>query len=497
MNAAYQELESRHERMSAIGGAMSILGWDRSVMMPDGGAQSRAQQISTLAVIAHEMKTAPDIGELIGKAGQVGELDDWQQANLREIRHGWLHATAVPADLIEREIKLSSEAEMTWRDARANNDFAALAPKLEGLLEIVREVAAVKAEAFGCGLYDALLDGFDPGRKSVDVDRLFGELLEFLPGMVGEVLDKQAARTPVIQPDGPFSIDVQEAIGRHVMGLLGFDFAHGRLDVSHHPFSGGTPDDSRITTRYDDTDFTLSLMGVIHETGHAQYERGLPKKWRGQPVGQSRGMAIHESQSLLFEMLTARSPEFIHFIAPKLRDRFGGEGEAWSDENLLRLYHKVERGLIRVDADEITYPLHVILRYRLERDMIAGKMQVTDLPEAWNEGMRELVGVVPETDADGCLQDIHWPGGAFGYFPTYTLGALGASQIFAAARDANPDILPAIGRGEFEPLLAWLRENIHGQACRYMPEELMETATGSPLGTAAFKSHLEARYLGV
>ncbi len=495
MNAAYQELESRHDRMSAIGGAMSILGWDRSVMMPDGGAESRAQQISTLAVIAHEMKTAPDMGELIDKAGDAGGLDGWQQANLREIRHGWLHATAVPADLIEREIKLSSEAEMTWRDARANNNFAALVPKLEALLDIVREIAAVKASAFGCNTYDALLDGFDPGRKSADVDRLFDELLEFLPGMVGEVLEKQAAGAPILKPGGPFGTDIQEAIGRDVMSLLGFDFAHGRLDVSHHPFSGGTPDDSRITTRYDDDDFTLSLMGVIHETGHAQYERGLPKKWRGQPVGRSRGMAIHESQSLLFEMLAARSPEFIRFISPQLRERFGGEGEAWSDANLLRLYHKVERGLIRVDADEITYPLHVILRYRLERDMISGEMQVADLPEAWNEGMRDLVGVVPETDADGCLQDIHWPGGAFGYFPTYTLGALGASQIFAAARKADPDILPGIGRGDFKPLLAWLGENIHGQGCRYMPEELMEAATGAPLGTTAFKAHLEARYL--
>ncbi|MEM7427746.1 MAG: carboxypeptidase M32, partial [Pseudomonadota bacterium] len=401
MNAAYQELENRYARMSAISGAMSILGWDRSVMMPDGAAASRAEQISALAVISHEMSTAPDMGELIEKAASTGGLDDWQQANLREIRHGWLHATAVPADLIEREIRLGSEAEMTWREARASNDFALLAPKLQALLEAVRELAAVKAEAFGCELYDALLDGFDPGRRSSDVDRLFDELLSFLPEMVDEVLDKQAAQPEILIPEGPFSTELQEALGRHVMELLGFDFAHGRLDVSHHPFSGGTPDDSRITTRYDDGDFTLSLMGVIHETGHAQYERGLPKEWRGQPVGRSRGMAIHESQSLLFEMLAARSPEFIRFIAPQLRERFGGGGETWSDDNLLRLYHKVERGLIRVDADEVTYPLHVILRYQLERELIAGKMQVSELPEAWNEGMRDLVGIVPETDADG------------------------------------------------------------------------------------------------
>ncbi len=495
MSNAYQELETRHQRMSAIGGAMSILGWDQSVMMPDGAAASRAEQVSALALITHEMQTAADMGDLIEEASSVSDLDDWQQANIREIRHGWLHATAVPSELIERKIKLCSVCEMTWREARAENDFSKLQPKLEELLEAVREVAAVKAEAFGCSTYDALLDSFDPGRKAADIDRLFGELLEFLPDMVGEVLGKQSSGPAVEMPDGPFSINAQEALGRNVMGLLRFDFNHGRLDVSHHPFSGGTPDDSRITTRYTDEDFTRSLMGIIHETGHAQYERGLPAKWRGQPVGESRGMTIHESQSLLFEMLAGRSPEFIHYIAPALRESFGGEGSAWSDENLLRLYHKVERGLIRVDADELTYPLHVILRYRLERDLIAGKMQVTDLPQAWNEGMRELVGVAPDTDADGCMQDIHWPSGAWGYFPTYTLGALGASQIFATAKQQVPEILPSIGKGEFGPLLSWLRENIHGKGCRFMPDELMKEATGAPLGTAAFKAHLKARYL--
>lgn len=491
----YQELEARHRKMSAIGGALSILGWDQSVMMPDGGARSRAEQVSALALIIHEMQTAPDMDDLISSAENDNGLDDWQRANVREIRHGWLHSNAVPADLVDRRIKASSAAEMTWRSARAESDFAKLEPELTELLEITRDVAAVKADAFGCGLYDALLDGFDPGRKSADIDVLFDELMSFLPDLLDRVLEAQKAAPPILQPEGPFSIEAQEALGRKVMEMFQFDFAHGRLDVSLHPFSGGTPDDSRITTRYTDDDFTQSLMAVIHETGHAQYERGLPKAWRGQPVGSSRGMAMHESQSLLFEMLAARSPEFIGHIAPTLRDMFGGSGPAWDKANLVRLYHKVERGLIRVDADEVTYPLHVILRYRLERDMIAGKLDVRDLPEAWAEAMRELVGVVPETDADGCLQDIHWPSGAFGYFPTYTLGALGASQIFAAAKSEDDSIMASIAKGDFESLLTWLRANIHGQACKLMPGPLIEQTTGAPLGTAAFKAHLEARYL--
>ncbi len=491
----YQELEARHRKMSAIGGAISILGWDQSVIMPEGGAQSRAEQVSALSLIVHEMQTAPDMEDLISSAESDNGLDEWQQANVREIRHGWLHSNAVPAELVDRKIMASSACEMTWRSARAENDFAKLEPQLTELLSISREVAAVKAEAFGCGLYDALLDGFDPGRKSADIDVLFEDLLSFLPEILDQALSVQEAAPAILQPEGPFSIEAQEALGRKVMELFQFDFKHGRLDVSLHPFSGGTPDDSRITTRYADDDFTQSLMAVVHETGHAQYERGLPKAWRSQPVGQSRGMAVHESQSLLFEMLAARSPEFIGYLAPTLREVFGGSGAAWEDENLVRLYHKVERGLIRVDADEVTYPLHVILRYRLEKDMIAGTLAVRDLPEAWNEGMRELVGVVPDTDADGCLQDIHWPGGAFGYFPTYTLGALGASQIFAAAKSQDEGIMEGISRGDFTNLITWLRTNIHGNACRFMPDRLIEEATGAPLGTAAFKAHLEARYL--
>ncbi|MEM1200666.1 MAG: carboxypeptidase M32 [Pseudomonadota bacterium] len=491
----YQELEARHKRMSAIGGALSILGWDQSVIMPEGASQSRAEQVSALSLIIHEMQTAPDMGDLISAAENDGGLDEWQRANVREIRHDWLHATAVPADLVDRKIKARSASELTWRSARAEDDFAKLEPQLSELLTITREVAAVKAEAFGCSLYDALLDGFDPGRKSAEIDVLFDELMSFLPAMLDEVLAAQEAAPDILVPEGPFSTEAQEALGRKVMELFQFDFNHGRLDVSLHPFSGGTPDDSRITTRYADEDFTQSLMAVIHETGHAQYERGLPKAWRGQPVGQSRGMTVHESQSLLFEMLAARSPEFISYIAPELRETFGGSGPAWQNENLVRLYHKVERGLIRVDADEVTYPLHVILRYRLEKQMIEGDLAVKDLPEAFREGMRELVGVAPETDRDGCLQDIHWPSGAFGYFPTYTLGALGASQIFQAATKADDTIMSGIAKGDFSALLTWLRANIHGQASKLMPGALIEQATGAPLGTDAFKTHLKARYL--
>ena len=279
------------------------------------------------------------------------------------------------------------------------------------------------------------------------------------------------------------------------MESVGFDFNHGRLDVSLHPFCGGVPDDVRITTRYDEDDFLTALMGVLHETGHALYERGLPAQWRLQPVGMARGMAFHESQSLIVEMQACRSPAFVTFLAPLARETFTGRGPAWEAENLVRLYGRVEPGFIRVDADEVTYPAHVILRYRLEKALIAGQMEVEDIPGAWNEGMQDLLGISPPNDGLGCLQDIHWYDGAWGYFPTYTLGAMTAAQLFDAACRANGGILPAIGQGDFSPLMTWLGEKVHSLGSSMSSDEILIHATGRGLDPEIFKTHLQSRYL--
>jgi carboxypeptidase Taq len=281
-----------------------------------------------------------------------------------------------------------------------------------------------------------------------------------------------------------------------LMERLGFDFAHGRLDVSAHPFCGGVPDDVRITTRYDENDFARALMGVLHETGHALYQRGLPVEWRLQPVGRARGMAMHESQSLMLEMQVCRSRGFLAYATPMIREAFGGVGPEWGAEALYRRQIQVRRGLIRVDADEVTYPAHVILRYRLERAMIAGELEPGELPGAWGAGLREMLGVAPDNDREGCLQDIHWYDGNWGYFPTYTLGALIAAQLFEAARHEIPDLMQAISKGEFEPLLGWVRERVHSKGSLLSTAELVESATGRPLGTASFERLLRDRYLG-
>ena len=296
-------------------------------------------------------------------------------------------------------------------------------------------------------------------------------------------------------PEGPFAVEKQRALGLRMMAALGYDLERGRLDVSTHPFCGGADNDVRITTRYDEDDFARALMGVLHETGHALYEQGRPQAWLSQPVGQARGMSIHESQSLLVEMQACRSREFLSFAAPLMRETFGGTGPSWEAEAVWRRYTKVAPGFIRVDADEVTYPAHIILRYRLEKALIADAMPLSELPAAWNQGMRDLLGIVPPDDRNGCLQDIHWPSGGWGYFPTYTLGAMTAAQLFDAACKAQPEILPAIGRGDFAPLVAWLRANIHGKGSLLETDALLTQATGRPLDASVFKAHLERRYL--
>jgi carboxypeptidase Taq len=497
MSKAYRQLEDRFRRASLVGDAAGFLGWDSQVLMPEGSAESRAEIAAALQLVTHETLTAPEVGDLLEQA-ESDKLDDWQTANLREMRRRWVHKTAVEPRLVAAMARAESACEMAWRSARPASDFRAVLPLAEELLRLTVEAGEAKAAALDVDVYDALLDQYEPGGRAADIDRLFGELAGFLPELTQRVLDRQAAAPP-LPLGGPFAVERQRELGVRLMEVLGFDFTRGRLDVSLHPFCGGTPDDLRITTRYDTDDFTSALMGVLHETGHALYEKQLPAAWRHQPVGNARGMALHESQSLLMEMQACRSREFLEFAAPLMRETFAADtdtsGPAWQVDNLTRIYTRVARGLIRVDADEITYPAHVILRYRLERAMIGGDLRLADLPGAWNDGMAELVGVTPPDDRLGCLQDIHWYSGAWGYFPTYTLGALAAAQIFDAATRAEPDILPGIARGDFSPLLGWLAEHVHGRGSFLSTAALIEEATGAPLGTAVFRAHLERRYL--
>ncbi len=494
MTEAYGALKTRFHRLGVLNDAMEMLGWDQATMMPDGGADMRAEQLATLEVMGHELLVAPDVAWWLDEAEGSG-LDGWDAANLREMRRLQRHATAVPADLVAASSKANAACEMGWRRARAEDDFAGLLPLFEEVLRLTRETAAAKGEALEVAPYDALLDQYEPGMAAARIDVIFDDLATFVPDLVGRAVEAQGARPAPALPVGPFPVETQRELARQFMAAIGFDFERGRLDVSHHPFCGGAGDDVRITTRYDDRDFTSALMGVLHETGHAMYEAGLPKDWRYQPVGRALGMAIHESQSLIVEMLACRSRPFVAHMAPVARAAFGGSGAAWEAENLYRLLTRVEPGLIRVDADEVTYPAHVILRYRLERAMIAGDLALADLPGAWNDGLEALLGLTPPNDTLGCLQDIHWPGGDFGYFPTYTLGAMTAAQLFDAAVAADGAVLEGLGTADFRPLMSWLGEHVHGKGSLLEADDLLTAATGRPLDPGVYAAHLEARYL--
>ncbi len=493
--SAYTQLESRYNRLGLLGEASEILHWDSAAIMPSGAAAARGEQVAELKALYHGLLTDPAVGDLIEAATEQTELDHWQSSNLNLIRRHWTRATAIPENLVVALSKASSECETVWREARAKGDFQMVRPYMETVLELVKESGTAVAEKLNLPLYDALLDEFEPGARSADIDPVFDDLTDWLPGFLDDVLAAQDKRPAIQMPEGPFPTAVQKELGVQFMAALGFDFDYGRLDISHHPFCGGTPDDVRITTRYDEADFTSALMGVLHETGHAMYERGLPLAYRRQPVGSALGMSVHESQSLLVEMQVCRSREFLDYAAPLARQAFDGDGPAWEVENLYRLYTKVDRGFIRVDADEVTYPAHVILRYQLEKALINGDMQLADLPEAWNQKMQDLLGITPPSDREGCLQDIHWYDGAWGYFPTYTLGAMTAAQIFQAAKTADPAIEAGIPEGNFAPLMTWLRENIHASGSLMPASELLTQTTGQPLNPQIFKDHLSRRYL--
>jgi carboxypeptidase Taq len=387
-----------------------------------------------------------------------------------------------------------ARCEHAWRSQRPANDWAGFLGNFREVLRLTREAAQRLADDTGLAPYDALMDQYEPGTTSVDVDRVFGDLQQWLPGLVTRVRERQARET-VISPEGPFPKAAQRALSLDVMALLGFDFDGGRLDESTHPFSGGVPEDTRLTTRYREDDLMQSLLGTVHETGHARYEQNLPREWLGQPVANARSMGIHESQSLSFEMQLGRSRAFAGQLAPLLRARFGDQA-AFEPENLYRLMTRVAPGFIRVDADELTYPAHVVLRYGIEKQLIKGDVEAEDIPALWDEGMQSLLGVDTRGNfKDGCMQDVHWTDGAFGYFPCYTLGAMYAAQWFATIRAKTPDLDARIASGDLGPMIDWLREHIWSQGSRWATPELATRATGESLNPLHFRRHLEARYL--
>lgn len=492
---SYQQLHEHFVKISHLNHLAAICDWDQAAMMPPGGNQARAGAMAELSVLIHQRTTSAQLGDWIGAAEQE-DLTPGERASLAAIKRKWRQANLLPESLVAAQSLAKSTCEHAWRSQRKDNDWAGFKPNLARVIELTQEEASIRAQATGLGRYDAMLELYEPGMTSAALDTLFGDVIGWLPDLIKAVEEKQASSN-ILFPQGPFSVEQQKLLGLDVMKLLGFDFNHGRLDVSTHPFCGGVPTDVRITTRYDEKDFMPALMGVIHETGHARYEQNLPAHWAGVPVGEARSMGVHESQSLFFEMQLARSQEFSALLAPLIAKAFQRMNDAAvSAENIYRYNTRMKRGLIRVDADEITYPAHVILRYEIERGLVEGSIGVDDIPDLWHQKMQAYLGISTENNyRDGCMQDIHWPMGALGYFPSYTLGAMYAAQEFAAAKRSIGNLHEQIAGGELGKLFQWLQENIWSKASLLSTDELMSAATGEPLNARFFKAHLEQRYL--
>ena len=491
----YEQLEQEFRRLHAFRGALSLLRWDAAVMMPRGSADVRGEQLAALETEHHALLTTPKVARLLERAEAASsQLDDWPLANLREMRRQRDHAIATPPSLIARLAKATARAEVFWVEARKANDFKVFAPHLEEVVHLVRDKAALLGQARGLAPYDALVDGFTPGISTADIDTIFKALSRKLPGLINEAIEVQADRAP-LPLAGKFSVPRQRSLSLDVLKALGFPFDRGRLDESEHPFTEGVPGDIRVTTRFDANDPFSGLLGAVHETGHAMYDLGLPQKWRDQPVGRDRGLALEESQSLLFEMNLCRSRSFVQYLKPLMEKYLQVSGPEWSEENLYRHLIRVKRSLIRMDADELTYPVHIMLRYELEKRILEGSLPVADLPEAWNANLEQRLNIRPTSDLDGCLQDIHWAVGHFGYFPSYVLGAVIAGQLNEALRSERPSLDAEIAAGQFGGVMDWLRDNVHGVGARLPVQELIKQATGKPLTASAYLRYLESKYL--
>jgi carboxypeptidase Taq len=493
--AAYRRLEERFRRMAVLEEIGAVLHWDGATMMPPGGAGPRGDHLAEIRLLAHQALTDPDIAGLLDEAeAAAGALDPWQAANLRQMRRDHTMATALPPDLVGAMSRAASACEHAWRDARAASDFAAVAPKLEAVIRLTAESAAALGGALNLAPYDALLEQYAPGMRIATVDRLFADLTVFLRDLLPQVLARQAAEGPPPKAPGPVPQERQRRLVERLAAATGFDPDRGRIDTSAHPFSTGYPGDHRITVAYHESAPMSAVMATLHECGHAAYEAGLPEAWARQPVGRALGMVLHESQSLSVEMQASRSDAFLTWLADTARAELG-EDPAYAPGNFIRFQQWVAPDFIRVEADEVTYPAHVILRTRLERPLLSGDLPVSDLPGAWNAGMEDLLGIEVPDDRRGCLQDIHWYDGAFGYFPTYTLGAMLAAQLAEAARAALPDLDAALGRGEFSGLMGWQADAIHAKGSLMDADGLIRAATGRSLDAEAFQRHLRRRYL--
>jgi carboxypeptidase Taq len=491
---AYAELIARVQRAYTVATVGDLLEWDEQVNLPSGAAEQRAAQLAVIAELQHDLGSHSRIGELLRLLEPRSDLDAAQRVVLANIRRDYDRATRLPAEFVREKAMLGSRGFHAWAQAKAANDFAPYAPVLEANLGLARR----EANYLGWSErpYDYMIDKFDPGLSSAVIADLFTELKRDLVPFVARILRSPTAaqaRSAARQLRG-FPVDAQARFLREITSALGFDYTRGRIDTSLHPFCSGSGADVRLTTRYHEDLPLDALFSSIHEAGHGLYEQGLPRAAAGTALGIAAGMGMHESQSRLWENQVARSRGFWRHFEPRWREVFGERTRGVSSDVLYLAVNAVEPTLIRVDADEVTYNLHIILRFEIEQRLFTGDLAVRDLPAAWRAASRELLGLEPETDREGVLQDVHWSNGSFGYFPSYCLGNMIAAQLWHRVSTLRPDLETDFARGDFSWLLGWLRENIHAHGRRYGTLELVQRATGEPLSPRYLMRYLVARY---
>lgn len=490
----YKALLGRLAEIGHITGAQGLLHWDQQCYMPPKGIVGRAQQLAVLGKISHEMIVADETRKLLEEAeSEVASLDPEsdEALTLRVVRRDFDQATKIPTPLVVEMAKATAEGHEIWAKARQQKEWSQFSPTLSHLLSLSRQVA--DCLGYEKHPYDALLDQYEPGMTIAEVDRVFGELRPGLVELVKRIADAGPVDDSCLKRD--FPEEQQEVFSKTVVKRLGYDFEAGSLDVAVHPFCiGFGRNDVRITTRYMKNWIPCSVMGSIHEAGHAMYEQGFDPKDDFTPLSNATSLGFHESQSRLWENIVGRSRAFWEIFYPELQKAFPGVVDDVSLDTFYRAINKVEPSFIRVEADEVTYNLHILLRFEIEKALFDKVLTVEDVPAAWNAKMQEYLGITPPDDSEGCLQDVHWSGAMFGYFPTYSLGTLLSAQLYDRARKDNPSIETDLANGEYISLLSWLREKVHHPGRRYLPTELVQRICGEPAQSRSYLNYLTAKY---
>jgi carboxypeptidase Taq len=485
-----KDLKNELTIMGKYGSALGVLNWDQEVNLPKKGHQFRGEVNALLSADLHRRFTSDKFVTLVKKLRQTEvfeNLTEDEQVIVRETWRDLEKSLKIPSEMVEEMARLSAEAFAAWADARSKSDFKIYQPYLQKIVALNQK----QAELLGYqeSPYDALLDEFEPGLTASKVEDVFTPLARDLTKIV-----KQAEGQPkTVLPKAKYPLEVQIKMNHEIAKDLGYDLDAGRIDVSPHPFTTGfSPTDVRITTRYNEDDFYYAVGCTIHETGHALYEQGLPAKEFGNPLGESVSLGIHESQSRMWENFVGRSPEYVHYLNNMLKKYFPANPKI-EDKTLHKYLNRIEPSLIRVEADETTYNLHIVLRFEIEKGLIEGSIKVEELPAVWNAKMKQYLGVDVPDDKHGVLQDVHWSHGTIGYFPTYTLGNIYAAQLFSRAAAEIPNLENRFSNGDFTNLLKWLRKNIHSQGRRYQPEELIKIVTGEGLNSKYLIDYLKTK----